>query len=183
MSDITRADLRHLLVTRYAELTRRLARDVGSGDLAEEALQDTWLRLHQDGPMGPIRNARAYLLRVALNIARDRLRADKRRAAEPLVDEALFLIDDAPDPEAAAQGRSEMRALREALKAMPERRRRIFEAAWGEGLPHTEIAERFGLTVRSINLELAQAREACALHIKRNALADFRKAGSDSSHD
>jgi RNA polymerase sigma-70 factor, ECF subfamily len=173
MGDTTRDDLRRTLVARYDELAKRLKRDIGSEDLAEDALQDAWLRLHQSGATGPVRNLKAYVVRVAFNIARDKIRLETRRAPAASIEEMLGLSDDVPGPAEIAEGRSEMRALRAALDAMPARRRQIFEAAWGEGLPHSEIAKRFGLTVRSINLELAQARELCAEHLKRNAVRDF----------
>jgi RNA polymerase sigma-70 factor (ECF subfamily) len=179
----TRADLRRLLVARYDELARHLKRNTGSAELAEDALQDTWVRLGQGAPLPPARNPSSYLTRATFNVARDRIRAERRHRFDGSLDEALAQIDEAPGPGEIVEARSELAALRAVLATLPARRRRIFEMAWGEGIHHAEIAAHFGLTVRSVNIELARAREACAEHLKRNGEAHFPNASADSSHE
>ncbi|MGY3587623.1 DNA-directed RNA polymerase specialized sigma24 family protein [Bradyrhizobium sp. USDA 4341] len=45
MTEASLTLIRRLLVERYDELKRRLARRLGSAELAGEALQDAWLRI------------------------------------------------------------------------------------------------------------------------------------------
>ena len=183
MSDVSRTSLREMLVARYDELAARLTRQVGSVDIAEEALQDTWLRLEQGAPVGKVSNPAGYLLRIALNIARDRKRAEGRRASREAIEAAMDLADETPGPAEIAEARSELAQLERALAELPERRRAIFLAAWGDGLSHHAIAERYGLTVRMINLELAAAREHCAARLKINSANGFQWRHPKSSHE
>lgn len=184
MTDAIRAALRRLLEARYDELSARLARRVGSAHLAEDALQDTWLRLEQGGAaIGEVRNPQGYLFRIALNIARDRRRAEQRLASAEDIEAVMGLADEAPGPAAVVEARSDLAALERALAELPERRRAIFLAAWGEGRPHREIAAQFGLTVRMIDLELARAREHCAARLKNTTVVRFQAGRAESSHD
>ncbi|MCK9917125.1 hypothetical protein MXD81_49095 [Microbacteriaceae bacterium K1510] len=81
MSETTWTMLRDLLVDRYNDFKHRLARRLGSSELAAEALQETWLRLDRPGRPGALQRPDAYLFRIALNIAADRRDADRRRLA------------------------------------------------------------------------------------------------------
>jgi RNA polymerase sigma factor (sigma-70 family) len=170
VTDLIRASLRQMLVASYDDLVAKLTRRVGSADLARDALQDTWLRLEQGrGVIGEVRNPASYLFQIALNVARDRRRADSRPASAEAIEAIMDIPDEAPGPAEIAEARSELAALDRALAELPERRRAIFLAAWGDGLSHREIAERHGLTVRMIDIELAQAREHCARRLKNFA--------------
>ncbi len=177
--------LRKTLVASYDDLAARLTRVVGSRHAAEEALQDTWLRLERSGSVGEVRNARGYLLRMALNIARDRRRSESRLASAESIEAILGLADDTPGPAHVVEFRSELDALKAALAELPLRRRQIFLAAWSEGLPHAAIAQRFGLTPRMINIELAKAREYCALRLKQpeRSVLHFPRRGGESSYE
>jgi RNA polymerase sigma factor (sigma-70 family) len=121
--------LRALLVDRYEELKRRLARRLGSSDLATEALQETWLRLQRPGEPGVLNRPDAYLFRVALNVAADRRDAERRRLALSEVEMLRHLDDDELDPERFAESRSEVVALAQALDELSPRCRAIFIAA------------------------------------------------------
>ncbi|MFP3616669.1 sigma factor, partial [Paraburkholderia sp. SIMBA_050] len=74
MSDSTRATLRDLLALRYEDLKRRLTWRLGSSELASDALHDTWVHLEdRSEESGPVKSPAAYLMRMATNLALDRL--------------------------------------------------------------------------------------------------------------
>jgi DNA-directed RNA polymerase specialized sigma24 family protein len=83
MTETSLVALRQLLLQGYAELKQRLTQRLGSPELAGEAIQDTWLRLQHTEAIGTVRSPANYLFRVALNLARDRLSADRRLSASP----------------------------------------------------------------------------------------------------
>jgi RNA polymerase sigma-70 factor (ECF subfamily) len=151
----------------------RLTRRLGSADLASEALQDTFLRLECAGEIGPVSSPRAYLLRIALNIATNRRISENRRLTVPESEALLEMPDESPDPARTAEARSEIAALKRALAELPARRRDIFLAAWVEELPHQQIAERFDLSVRTIQIELRQALEYCGQRLEREQRKNF----------
>jgi RNA polymerase sigma factor (sigma-70 family) len=164
MSEDIRPVLIDFLSQRYGDLKRRLTRVLGSDDLAGDALQDTWLRLRrmeQQEPL-PILNPRAYLLRMAVNIAVNNLRSQSRAVPRSEVDALLEVSDPAPGPEQTAEARSEMDALLKIMAQMPQRRRDVLLMVRWEGLPQKEVAERLGITLSAVEHELKRAQDFCA---------------------
>jgi RNA polymerase sigma factor (sigma-70 family) len=173
MSNISTKTLRDMLIADYGSIDRRLTRRLGSADLASDVLQETYLRIESIDEIGSIRNPAAYLLQIALNIARDHRRAENRRLTTEEVDRLLDIPDDRPSPEHEVEKRSEVNLLRRAIAQLPERRRVVLTLSRIEGLPHREIAKRLGVTVRTVETDLKQAIEHCADRLKHPATAKF----------
>ncbi|WP_454632617.1 RNA polymerase sigma factor [Bradyrhizobium cenepequi] len=158
--------LRQLLVLRYEDLKRRLTRRVGSSDVAAEALHETWIRLGQIDAIAPVHRPESYLYRIAFNVAVDRHRADVRWSAKASLEALLRSDDDQLDPEHIVLMQSEMAALERVLRELPERRRAIFIAALIDELPYREIANRFGISLRSVEREMGLAFDHCGRRIE-----------------
>jgi RNA polymerase sigma-70 factor (ECF subfamily) len=173
VAETDRTTLRNLLLTEYGDFSRRLTRRLGSSEFAYETLQETFLRLERTAEIGPVERPRSYLFRIAVNIANDRRRAESRHLTESELDSLLEVVDDAPDPARTVEARSEIEALKRAVAQLPARRREIFLASRVEEIPHREIAKRYGVTVRTVEMELKQALEHCAERLKRNLHGDF----------
>ena len=173
MSDVDITTLRDLLLADYSGFDRRLTRRLGSADLAADVLQETYLRVEGMSEIGLVRSPKAYLFRIALNIANDRRRAESRRLTADEVDCLLDIPDDRPDPAREIEDRSEVSLLKRAIAELPERRRVVLTLSRIEGLPHREIAERLGVTVRTVETDLKQAIEHCAHRLKRPVSAKF----------
>lgn len=162
-----RTALLNLLLTGYDDLKGRLARRLGSADLAGDALQDTFVRLQSVGDIGAMRSPRAYLFRVAMSLAATRRRSESRLMLDIDSDAFHAFPDEAPGPADVAESRSEIEALKRAILDLPPRRREILVAACMDEIPHRTLAERFGVTVRTIQSELKQALDHCASQVDR----------------
>jgi RNA polymerase sigma-70 factor (ECF subfamily) len=158
VNEAAEKDLIQLLLDEYDDLLRRLTRGLGSRDLASEALQETYLRLERGG-LGEVRKPRSYLLRMAFNIAKNRQRTENHYVPAGGAEAFEDAVDDSPDPARAAEAQSELRALQVALAQLSPTRRAIFEAAYirDESLP--SIADRHGISLRTVHRELARALE------------------------
>lgn len=183
--------LREHLLTSYGELVKALTRRLRSRERAEEALQDTYEKLQRGTvEIAVLQSPQGYLLRMATRIAMDRWRSEngyvRPNAAERAAgqqtaggarqpkfisvsegDNLIHHIDETPDPERIVAGRSEMKRLAAILDELPARRREIFIAAWVEEQSHHEIAQKFGLSLRSVQHELKLARQHCLSRVKR----------------
>ncbi|MDI4237337.1 RNA polymerase sigma factor [Bradyrhizobium sp. Arg237L] len=159
--------LRTLFVKRYADLTRRLARRLGSQEWAEDALHDTYLRLAGGESVGTIRNPLAYLFRMAINTALDQRRAEQRRLTKADIDAVINVPDDAPGPLQVVENQREIVRLSDIIAKLPARRREILLAARVDGMTRREIAARFGISVSMVEQELRAAQEYCASRFKR----------------
>ncbi|KQT03018.1 MULTISPECIES: RNA polymerase sigma factor [unclassified Bradyrhizobium] len=167
------SSLRTLLLAEYVDFDRRLTRRLGSPDLASEALNETYLRLEGMRELGQVRSPKAYLFRIALNIAADRRRAEKRRLTSVEVDALLDIPDDQPDAARVIEDRSEVNRLKHAIAELPERRRRVLMLSRIDGMPNREIAALLGVTVRTVETDLKQAVEHCADRLQRPARVKF----------
>ena len=159
MAETTWALLRNLLTDRYAEFKVRLTRRLGSEELASESLHETWLRLHRPGHVGSVERPSAYLLRIAINIATDRLRSERNRARRSDIEAMLGTGEESPDPTVELQARLELQIVERAIMGLPDRPRTILIAARLEGLTHQAIAKRLGISRRTVLYELKRAVE------------------------
>lgn len=173
MAETTQAALRQLLASGYEDFKKRLKRRLGSEELANEVLHDTYLRLARAGNIADVQNPKAYLFRIALNLAADRRQADNRRLTRSEIDALRHIADAALDPARIVEARLEVEALERALEELPARRRAIFIASRVEEVPHQEIAARFGISTRMIEKELKRALEHCAARLDRNVVQRF----------
>src|SRR5437868_9978623 len=113
-------DLDTLITTHRRPIERHLRRRVGDASLAEDLAQEVFLRawLHAPADLPELR-LRAWLYRVATNLAIDALRARR-----PLADGALL---DQLDQAAAGGGedQDERLAIEAALAQLPARERAL----------------------------------------------------------
>lgn len=177
MSESTRIFLRNLLVSRYETLRKRLHRQFGSEERADDALHDTWLRLETMAEVGPVKNADAYLLRMATNAVIDQRRRESHEAEldETEIEELFEIEDETADPERIVAARRKVEALIAILETLPPRRRKILVAARLHGELNTQIAERMGISLRLVERELSEALKHCHVCLLDMADSGLRK--------
>ena len=182
MTETSLPALRRLLLLRYDELKARLTRRLGSSELAGDALQDTWLRLGQGDNAAAVRSQDAYLLQIAVNIARDRQRKESRRLTTTEVEALLNVADEAPNPARAMEAKSDLDALRAVMAELPPRQRAILLSARLEEMPRREIAKRFRISLRLVQRELDEAQDYCAARLRRSRTKLFTLAPRETSN-
>lgn len=162
--DLMSVYLRHWFMLRSA-----LRKRVGSPDLAEEAMQETWLRLAgmKSQPQA-IHDHQAFLLRIAGNIAVDLARKENRHSKRCVNDAAFYedIADSYPSPETFAIDRDQLRFLALALAQLPEKARRALLLCRCDGLSHREIAVRLCVSESMVAKYLAQALRHCRDHFR-----------------
>jgi len=146
-------DLNAVIATHRRPIERHLRRRVGDASLAEDLAQEVFLRAWLHGPRGlPEERLRAWLHRVATNLAIDALRA--RRA---VVDPALL---DALGAAAAveAEDHDERLAIEAALAQLGARDRALVTLQFA-GYGPTDAARLLGTTPEAARKRLTRARE------------------------
>jgi RNA polymerase sigma-70 factor (ECF subfamily) len=142
----------------------------GCAATADDLLQDAWLKLSRAQSDEAVGNPLAYLRRMATNLAIDDARANARRLLDPMEIEVLLEIaDEAPNAEQKTSDAQQLQRLVEVIEELPSRRRELFVAARIEGLAHKELAERFGVSVRTIELEIHRALDHCSQRLRQHA--------------
>lgn len=152
------ARLYHQHVDRvYARLTRL----VGPISERDDLLQQTFLRVHRALPQfrGEAELA-TFIHRIAVNVALDHLRGQRRR---PLVfdDDALAaMTTEASDPGARAAGRQELARVFALLAELPPEQRVAFVLIAIDGLTAREAGELLGITTDAAKQRALTARRA-----------------------
>ena len=144
----------------YPDLVRHLARRTGCPDRARELAHDTWLKLVCGAPgAADVQCARAYLFGAAQNLAIDHARRRERRASV-LGDLALRASSSAPDAADQVAHRQALRAVEQALAALPQRTREAFLAHRLDGNGHDDLAALHGVSRSTIERDLQRAQGA-----------------------
>jgi RNA polymerase sigma-70 factor (ECF subfamily) len=173
MKDTGQSSMVRLFLTSYDDFKVRLRRRLGSEDLANDVLHETYLRVDRMEAPPNIAQPNAYLYRMALNIAADRRQSDARLLTGTEVEELLQVSDEALDPARVVGGQKEIQSLLKALYELPSRRRKIFIAARLEEAPHLEISQRFGISTRMVEKEIKAALGHCAARLERKVIQRF----------
>jgi RNA polymerase sigma-70 factor, ECF subfamily len=162
VADINRVRLRGQLVENYEGLVKKLTRRLGSSDFAREALHDTFLRLERVTDAIKVRSPTDYIFRIAVNIAKDRLKARNVYASPAKIDVLLDVCDEEPDPARIVEARSEVEAFKRALAHLPARAREVLHSIAVEGQSPQQVAARCGVSVRTVEGDLKLALNHCA---------------------
>lgn len=181
MAETTPALLRRLLLASYLDLRNKLRRRLGSPEIADDVLHETYLRVDRMHDTGPIKSPMSYLLRMAMNVAADRRKSQARLLDFIEVDELLHFGDDTQDPARTSWARSEIEAVERALAELPRRRREIFLASRLDEVPHQEIARRYGVSVRIVEREVKAALVHCATRLGRPVIQRFGPGATKQS--
>lgn len=154
------------LLTAFAAMKPRLeslaqAR-TGSRAIAEELVQDTWLKLSGSGAE-TIDNPGGFINRIARNTVTDHLRKERRRAEiDAELSDLLWSGIDEISPERTLIGREHAQHARAILEELPEKTRRIFLMNRIDGISHRRIAEIFDITDEAVYYHIRRALERLA---------------------
>lgn len=123
------------------------------GAEAEDIVQDAWVRVAALGHDNLIQHPKAFLLRIAQNLALDRVRHRQvaaRHAATRAEDDSL-----SPDQLEAV-------LLEQVIDGLPAPLRDVFVLSRFGCLSHEQIGEQLGITPRTVEWRMTKAVKLCA---------------------
>ena len=124
-----------------ADLRRFIRRRVPDDHVADDLLQETFVRVHRNiGTLQEADRLAAWVYRIARNVIHDHHRK-ATRGVVALAD--ADPVDDADDGQARCRGCD---WLDEMIRSLPEGYREAVQLAEIEGLSQQEVAERLGLS-------------------------------------
>jgi RNA polymerase sigma-70 factor (ECF subfamily) len=142
----------------YPDLVRYLHRKVWDEDRARDLAQEAFARALDGASDGSVPdNPRAWVFRIAANLANDDARLAVRRRRHLTLLEAEIDEPGTPDPVEEMERRAREAAARAALAELSERDRETL-LLWDAGLSYTDIAAQTGLSVGAVGTTLARAR-------------------------
>ncbi len=139
-------------------------RILGDPTRAEDAAQQTWLKLVQNWDRVsalPWGETEGYVVTVAKNCALDILRAERKTAAFP----------EDWDPPAQEERQEEYDYLVSLIRSLPENYRRILELKLVEEQTNREIARRLGMNESTVAVRVMRGRTMLKERLEKEGYA------------
>lgn len=164
------ASQRDLISRLYAHshraLHRYVRRLVASCDTADEVVQEAFLRTYQNA--GRVDIPRAFLFATARNLAASARRTQQSRRTEALADlEPLGIESGEKCPEERALADEELRLLQQAVARLPPQCGAVFSLRIFHACSYKEIAERLGITPKTVENHVARAVRETHEYLRR----------------
>jgi RNA polymerase sigma factor (sigma-70 family) len=164
------AGLKAVFLSERPMLLRLLTARLRDREVAEDVLQDLWVRL-ESAASGPVADPAAYLFRMANNLAFDRRRSEARRSAR----DGAWLdtqseASDFPTAEDALISRERLSALERAVASLPDRTAAIFRAYRFDERSRKDIAADEGISVSAVEKHLHRAYKAIHAAAQENGV-------------
>lgn len=137
-------------------LRRYFQRRVRGAAEVDDLLQDVFVRLARQD-LGVVENMQGYVFQIAANVLRDRDRRDHVRQIMVPSDQEDWEDVQGFSPERLLVGKDTLQHLMTALFELPERPRTIFSQYHFDGVPQAEIAERLGVSLSTVEKDMARA--------------------------
>ena len=147
------------------ELQKHLLRYVGCVNTAEDLLHDTFLRIAELEFEGDNANVRAFLYRIAGNLALDYLRREVRRQVWDTGQADLEWPCPCPQPDHILQGQQQWRAFHHWLTALPHNNHQMFYAFRVDGKTQRQIAAEMRVSLSLVEKVLARTEYSLKTHL------------------
>ena len=147
----------------HAALLRLAVVLTGDRGLADDLVQEAFLRLHRTRSWPRPEAELAYLRRTVVNLSHGhhrRLAVARRHAPKEVEVEA-------PGADVSAAAREQRRLVADAVRRLPTRQRDCVVLHYFTGLSDAEIATDLGIGVGSVKTHLHRARAALAEHLEQ----------------
>lgn len=155
----------------YSDHNRTLVRFINARlhneQEAKEVAQEAYVRLLNLDEPEAISYLRAFLFRIAANLASDRLKQKARR--KDLRDRLVFDHVDGRSPESGCLAREELELIRRAVAELPPKCRMAFMLVKFGERSFEEVAEHMALSTRMVRIYVARALAHCQKHIAEPA--------------
>ncbi len=148
-------------------LKRFLARFFSDSQDIEDVAQEAYLRAYVAEQQKEIEQPKAYLFRIARNLALTQLTKKSKKITEYLEESGASVVIEcgaAADSEVEAQ--ESLGIYCEAVAALPEKCRQVFLLRKVHGLAHKEIAARMSLSVSSVEKYLLRGILECKAFVQ-----------------
>ncbi|WP_077967222.1 RNA polymerase sigma factor [Ensifer adhaerens] len=153
-------DLLDVFLRLQPHLIRYFSTRTRSREDSEDLAQEAWIKLSRNGAAALAAPA-PYLRRIARSLAIDHSRSPSRYLTSTEVGVLLNVADQRPTPERMLEHRDTLDHLRRAMDELTPRQRAMLIASRFEKQRHRDIAEAFGVSIRTVEMEIRKAIDHC----------------------
>jgi RNA polymerase sigma-70 factor (ECF subfamily) len=151
-----------------SSLKRFIARFFSRPQDVEDVVQEAYLRAFGAVKSGEdVRSPKAFLFRIAKNVALNELATKSRRLTDYIEDStAQDVIDKGSSAEDQVMGQEKLAMFCGAVASLPEQSRRAFLMRKVYGLSHQEISERLGISISTVEKHVASGLLRCSAYLR-----------------
>ena len=163
-----------------AALKRFLRRFLKSREGIDDLAQEAFLRAFAAESNRAIEAPKAFLFKVARNLALNELARQSSAAIEPIGDfEGQQVLEDSSQAavDDAVDGRERIRMLARAISALPPQCAKVFILRKMQGLSQKEIAARLNISVRTVENHVALGLVRCKAYMRAHGGASDQGSG------
>ena len=142
----------------------------------DDVIQESYLRIWRARLTRPIHATKAFLFKIAHNLAIDVIREEQGVRTESFVDlEVLPVLglQDRSDAAALLRRKESIDLLSEALAALPNRAREIVFLRKFQAIPQREVAAMLGVSERTVEAQLAKGMRLCEDYLRKRDVKGF----------
>jgi len=151
----------------YDFLKRFLARFFSDSHDIEDVAQETFLRAFVAEQQKEIEQPKAYLFRIAKNVALTKLTRKSEKITDYIEEcGASVVIEGEASADSEVEAEESLGLYCDAVAALPEKCRQVFLLRKVYGLSHKEIAQRMSLSVSSVEKYLLRGILECKSFIQ-----------------
>ena len=136
---------------------------------AEDAAQETFLRLSRQSNLADIRDIRLWLARVAWRVAVDRIRKHREQSTDDTPEFMESVADTAPGAEQVAIERQMKALLDRMIAGLPRELRDVVLLTTVQEMSSADVAEVLGIPEGSVRQRMFRARQV----LREKMLAAF----------
>jgi len=153
----------------HAFLQRFLARFFSDRQDIEDVAQEAFLRAYIAEQKKDIEQPKAYLFRIAKNLALTKLTKKSKKITDYLEEcSASVVIECGAAADCEVEAQQTLGLYCEAVAALPEKCRQVFLLRKVHGLAHKEIAEHMSLSVSSVEKYLLRGILECKTFVQEH---------------
>ena len=163
-----------------AALKRFLRRFIKSREGADDLAQEAFLRAFAAESNRVIESPKAFLFKVARNLALNELARQSAATTTPIGDfEGQEVLEDSSQAavDDAVDGRERIRMLARAIAALPPQCAKVFILRKMQGLSQKEIAARLDISVRTVENHVALGLVRCRAYMRAHGGASDQEIG------
>ena len=152
------------ILAHEAALVRYLTRLWPNRDDIHDLRQEIYIRVYEAAKKSrPTVSAKSFLFSTARNLMTDRVRRSRIVSIEAVGDfDSLHVMVDEVSPERRLDGRQELKRVAAAFDALPPKCREVFWMRRVDELTQKEVAERLGISPRTVEKHVVRGMQILA---------------------
>ncbi len=155
-------------VVHQSALRRFIARFFSRPQDIEDVAQEAYLRAFDAQRAGEqVRSPKAFLFRIAKNVALNELARKSRLLTDYIEDSAAQdVVDQGSSTEEQVMSQEKLALFCRAVASLPVQCRKAFLMRKAYGLPHSEISDQLGISVSTVEKHVASGLQRCSVYLR-----------------